>query len=78
MKRSSVLLRLSLAVVFCLGAFVTAGTASGAGVPGNRCKDRCNERYNRRMDECNSLRGGERGRCKDRAKHERDDCKRHC
>ena len=78
MKRRSVLWRLGLALVFCLGAFVTAGSASGAAVPGNRCKDRCNERYNRRKDECKGLRKYARHQCEDRAKYERDQCKQRC
>ncbi len=76
MKRRNVLLRLSVALLFCLSTFITLSPASAA-VPGNRCKDRCNEVYHRRMDECKGMRR-EQHRCEDRAKRERDDCKHRC
>jgi hypothetical protein len=78
MKQASVVLRLGFVLALCLGAFATAGSASGAAVPGNRCKDRCNERYHRRMDECSRLRRGERRQCEDRVKIEHDECRKHC
>ena len=78
MRRSGILWRLGLVLVFCLSVFVSAGSASGAVVPGNRCKDRCNERYNRRKDQCRGLRKWDRRQCEDRAKYERDGCKRRC
>jgi hypothetical protein len=76
MKRTNVFLRFSMALLFCLSTFVTLSPASAA-VPGNRCKDRCNEVYHRRIDECRSMRR-EQHRCEDRAKRERDDCKHRC
>jgi hypothetical protein len=77
MKRSNVFLRFSVALLFCLSTFVTLSPASAA-VPGNRCKDRCNDVYHHRKDECRNLRRGEKRRCEDRAKRERDECKRRC
>jgi hypothetical protein len=77
MKRTSGFLRLGLALLFCLSTFVTVSPTSRA-VPRNRCKDRCNDRYHRQMDECESLRKKERRRCEDRAKRGHDDCRRRC
>jgi hypothetical protein len=77
MKRRSLILRLGLATLFCLSTFVTVSPASGA-VPGNRCKDRCNDIYHRRMDECRGLRRWEKNRCEDRAKREHDNCRSRC
>jgi hypothetical protein len=77
MKRTSLFLRLAMALLFCLSAFVSVSPASGA-VAGNRCKDRCNDVYHRRMDDCRGLRRFEKRRCEDRAKRGRDECKRRC
>lgn len=77
MKQKHVFLRFSAALLFCLSTFVTLSPASAA-VPGNRCKDRCNDVYHRRMDECRGLRRGEKRQCEARAKGERDECKHRC
>ena len=77
MKRASLFLRLGLALVFCLGTFATVSPASGA-AKGNRCKDRCNDAYHRRMEDCRGLRRYEKRRCEDRAKRARDECRQRC
>ena len=77
MKRTSLFLRFAMALLFCLSAFVTANPASGA-VAGNRCKDRCNDVYHRRMDECKGLRRYEKRRCEDGVKRQHNECKRRC
>jgi len=70
------LLRLGLALILCLGAFVQAGAAT---VPSNRCKDRCNEVYRMKKDLCRSIPlKHERKRCENAAKHAKDDCKHRC
>jgi hypothetical protein len=77
MKRTSLFLRLAMALLFCLSAFLTVSPASGA-VAGNRCKDRCNDAYHRRMEDCRGLRRYEKRRCEDRAKREHNECRRRC
>ncbi len=76
MKRSSLFLKTGMALLFCLSSFVTVSPASGAA--GNRCKDRCNDIYHRRKDECRGLRKYEKRRCEDRAKRARDECRHRC
>jgi hypothetical protein len=80
MKRTRIMLRLVLALLFCLGASAGINPASAAG--GDRhdseCRRRCNEEYQRRKDECRNERGRERHRCEDRAKREHNECKNHC
>jgi len=78
MKGTSGFLRLGLALLFCSSTFVTVSPASDAVARGNKCKDRCNDRYHRQMDECQSLRGKDRRRCEERAKRSHDDCRRRC
>ncbi len=77
MKSANLCLRFALAVLFCLSSFAVLNPASAA-PRGNRCKDRCNEIFHRRKDECKSLRRWERRRCEQRAKNDRDECRRHC
>lgn len=77
MKRSNFCLSLIAALLICFGAFVTAGTASAA-PRANRCKDRCNDVYRRRREECQGLRRGEKRQCEDRAKNAHDECRRRC
>lgn len=79
MKRNRGLMRWALLLSLCLGGFTTMSPASAA-VPANRCKDRCKEEYRRRVDECRNERDRRGGRhlCEERAKREREDCKRHC
>ena len=76
MKRTSFVLRGSLILFVCLGAFVAAGPASAAR---NDCKDRCKDRYNLRKDICKAIPyKRQRRSCEDAAKHVRDECKRRC
>lgn len=72
---ASVLVRVGFAVLFVLGMFVSVSPVSAAG---NRCKDRCNERYHRRVEECRDRRGRERRRCEKNAQDERDECRHRC
>jgi hypothetical protein len=75
-KRTSFLLRLSLALIVCLGA-VSAVSPASAG--GNRCTDRCADRYRYRKDVCKAIPfKRERHRCEDAAKRAKDECKRRC
>ncbi len=74
-KRGVVSRALVLALL-CVG--VWAGSASAAG-GGNRCKDRCNERYRLRKDVCKVMPyKHQRHRCEDAAKRSKDECKRRC
>jgi hypothetical protein len=74
-QQHGILLRLGLALILCLGAFVHADAA----VPSNRCKDRCNEVYRVKKDLCRSIPlKHERKRCENAAKHAKDDCKHRC
>jgi hypothetical protein len=77
MKRVNSSVSLIAALLICLGAFVTPSTASGA-ARANRCKDRCNEVYRHRRDECRGLRRWEKRQCEDRAKRARDECRQRC
>ena len=75
MKPTTIVLRMSLALLVCLGAFTTSSLASGR----NDCKDRCKERYNLRKDICKAIPfKRQRHACEDAAKHTRDECKRRC
>jgi hypothetical protein len=79
MKRTVVLLRFCLAVVFCFGIFGGVNPASAAGDRHDReCHRRCNEEFHRLKQECRGLRGRERHRCEERAKREHNECKRRC
>jgi hypothetical protein len=70
------LLRLGFALILCLGAFLHAGAAP---VPGNRCKDRCNEVYRVKKELCRSIPlKHERKLCEKSAKRSKDDCKHRC
>jgi hypothetical protein len=77
----TVLLRFSLALLFCIGMFVTANAAiTGRPDKGDRkhCQKECKERYNHQKDECKEKRGGERRECKERAEKERHECQEKC
>ena len=74
-SQRAMVLRWSLAFILCLGTFAAMSPATLAG---NRCKDRCNDVYKLRKDECKSRRNHERHRCEDAAKRERDNCKHRC
>jgi hypothetical protein len=76
MKRVANLLRFTLALLICLGAFSVISTASAGG---NRCTDRCADRYHYRKNVCKSIPfKRERHRCEDAAKRAKDECKRRC
>jgi hypothetical protein len=77
MKRTSLFLRLGLALLFCLGTIANVSPASAA-AKGNRCKDRCNDAYHRRMEDCRGLRKYDKRRCEDRAKREHNECRHRC
>jgi hypothetical protein len=74
-QQHGILLRLGLALIFCIGGIVHAEAA----VPGIRCKVRCNEVYRVKKDLCRSIPlKHERKRCENAAKHAKDDCKHRC
>jgi len=76
MKRTTRILKLSLASFVCLETFL--GLAPAA-VAGNRCKDRCNEVYRLRKEVCRTIPlKHERHRCEKAAKRGKDDCKHRC
>ncbi|MDX6574371.1 MAG: hypothetical protein QOE96_324 [Blastocatellia bacterium] len=76
MKVTTLIIRWSLALFVCLGAFAAAGPAASAR---NDCKDRCKERYNLRKDICKAIPlKRQRHSCEDAAKHVRDECKHRC
>ena len=76
MKPTTVILRLSLAFIFCLGTFAAISPASAEP---NRCKDRCNETYRLRKDVCRAIPlKHERKSCEKAAKRAKDECKRRC
>ena len=76
MKRTRVVLRLSLAFLLLLGTFAALSPAS---VAGNRCKDRCNEAYHLRKDVCRAIPlKHERHSCEKAAKRAKDNCKHRC
>jgi hypothetical protein len=76
MKPTTVILRLSLAFIFCLGTFAAISPASAEP---NRCKDRCNETYRLRKDVCRAIPlKHERKSCEKAAKRAKDDCKHRC
>jgi hypothetical protein len=69
-------LRLGLAFILCLGIFIPA---NAAGVPGNRCKGRCNDVYRLKKDLCRTIPlKSERKICERAAKRTKDDCKHRC
>ncbi len=80
-SNSRVFKRVTLAILFFCALFVSALSTSGVAAPDrhkDRCKRRCEERYDRRKWECKRLRGGAKHRCEDEAKRERNNCKDAC
>jgi hypothetical protein len=73
---SRIVLRTSLALLFCLGASTAITPASAAG---NHCTDRCADRYRARKDVCNAI-PYKRGRksCENAAKRAKEECKHRC
>jgi hypothetical protein len=79
MKKTQVIMRLVLALMFCMGASAGFNPTSAAGDRHDReCRKRCDEEYRHRKDECRNERGKERRRCEDRASREHKECKNHC
>jgi hypothetical protein len=75
MKRTMVVLRSSFVLLVCLGALSMVSPASA----GNRCTDRCADRYRFRKDACKAIPYKRaRHRCEDSAKRAKDECKRRC
>jgi hypothetical protein len=81
----STILRISLALVFCLGIFVSANPAAmgqrDRGERGNRdrCQKECKKKYKEQVSDCKSKRGkGERRECKERASKELRECQDRC
>ena len=80
-SRASVLLRISLALLFGLGMFVNANPTPGAAGDKNsrkRCEKHCEETYKDRKHRCKQLRKWERKPCEDAAKEVRGLCKFRC
>jgi hypothetical protein len=76
MRRTNILIRFGLALIVCLG---TLAAVSPASARGNRCSDRCADRYRVRKDACKSIPfKNARHRCEDGAKRAKDECKRRC
>src|ERR1700692_4860504 len=78
---SSVLIRITLVVLFCLGMFVTANSVPAGQRDKHerrRCERECQDRYNQQKRECKNRRGDERRRCEREAKNELRDCKQRC
>ena len=76
MKGTRLLLRSLLVLLICLGGFSAVSPASAAG---NRCKDRCNDRYKIRKDGCKAIPYKHaRHACEDAAKQAKNECKHRC
>ena len=75
-KSISIVLRLSFAVLLCLGTFAAVNPTS---IAGNRCKDKCNDVYRLRKDVCKAIPlKNERKACEKATKRAKDDCKHRC
>ena len=79
----STILRISLAVVFCLGMFLTANPAALGQREDrgdrDRCQKECKKHYKEQMSDCKSKRGkNERRECKERASKELRECQGRC
>jgi hypothetical protein len=81
----STVMRISLALVFCLGMFATANPAALGQRPdrGNRgdrerCQKECQEKYKEQSHQCRDKRGRERRECQQRANKERRECRDKC
>ena len=79
--RGRLFMRVTVAILFFCALLVSALSTSGTAAPDrqrDRCKRRCEERYDQRKRECKSFRGREKHRCEDEAKRERKFCKDGC
>jgi hypothetical protein len=76
MRRTNILIRFGLALIVCLGTLTAVSPASARG---NRCSDRCADRYRFRKDACKSIpfKNARHG-CENAAKRAKDECKRRC
>ena len=78
----STILRISFAVVFCLGMVGTANpSALGQREDrGNRerCQKECQEKYNDKIRDCNGKSRHERRECRKNAAHELRECQKGC
>jgi hypothetical protein len=81
------IIRISLALLFCLGMFVTANPVALGQRDRDRDRDRgghkrcqkeCKERYDHQKRECKDRRGRERRECQQRADREQRECKERC
>jgi len=79
----STIIRTGLALLFCLGMFVTANPAAAGQRDRDRgdrrrCEKECKEKYDQQKRECRDRRGKERRECQQRADQERRECKEKC
>lgn len=77
----STILRISLALVFCLEMLGTANpSALGQRDRGDRekCQKECQEKYNDKIRECNGKSRHERRECRNHAAHELRECRKKC
>ena len=77
----STILRISLALVFCLGMLVTANPAvSGQRDRGERqkCQKECQDKYREQTRECRGKRGRDRRECQQRADKDLRECRDKC
>jgi Ni/Co efflux regulator RcnB len=80
---ANALIRISLALVFCLGMFATANPAALGQRDRERgdrdkCQKECQERYKEQTRQCKDRRGRERRECQRRADKERRECRDKC
>jgi hypothetical protein len=80
----STILRISLALVFCLGMLVSANPAAlgqrDRGLSGGRqkCEKECQDRYREQSHQCRDKRGKDRRECQKSADKERRECRNKC
>jgi hypothetical protein len=80
----STIIRISLALLFCLGMFVTANPAALGQRPDRdrggreRCQKECQDRYREQTRECKGKRGRDRRECLQRADKDRRECRDKC
>jgi hypothetical protein len=76
-SKASVLLRISLALLFCLGSFANTNATPDKNSR-KRCEKHCEETYKERKHRCKQLRKYERKPCEEAAKEARGICKFRC
>lgn len=82
-SKANVLIRIVLAIVFCLGMVGATNPVAGQRDRGDRgdrerCQRDCQEKYNQEIRDCNGKRGRERRECRRRADHDRKECRKNC